>query len=211
MVLASTGLPAGRSVLEVSDASAGYVADAPVLRHLSFSVTGPERVAIRGPNGCGKTTLLQLITGGLPALSGRVSLRVPFALLDQQVRLLDPSTSILANFRRLNPDADENTSRAALARFMYRADAALQTVGELSGGQRLRAGLACVAGGSAPPPLLILDEPTNHLDIDAIEAVEAGLRAYDGALIVVSHDAAFLQAIGITRSLTLPVAGDPGP
>ncbi|MBC7150199.1 MAG: ABC-F family ATP-binding cassette domain-containing protein [Rhizobium sp.] len=209
VTLASTGLPAGRTVLEVTDASAGYVADAPVLRHLSFSVTGPERVAIRGPNGCGKTTLLQLITGGLPALSGRVSLRVPFALLDQQVRLLDPSTSILANFRRLNPDADENTSRAALARFMYRADAALQTVGELSGGQRLRAGLACVVGGSAPPPLLILDEPTNHLDIDAIEAVEAGLRAYDGALIVVSHDAAFLKAIGITRSLTLPVATDP--
>lgn len=211
VTLAPTGLPAGRSVLEVSDASAGYRADAPVLRHLSFSVTGPERVAIRGPNGCGKTTLLQLITGGLPALSGRVSLRVPFALLDQQVRLLEPSTSILANFRRLNPEADENTSRAALARFMYRADAALQTVGELSGGQRLRAGLACVVGGSAPPPLLILDEPTNHLDIDAIEAVEAGLRAYDGALIVVSHDVAFLEAIGITRSLTLPAAGDPAP
>ncbi len=211
VTLASTGLPAGRTVLEVTDASAGYVADAPVLRHLSFSIAGPERVAICGPNGCGKTTLLQLIAGRLPALSGRVSLRVPFALLDQQVRLLDPSTSILANFRRLNPDADENTCRAALARFMYRADAALQTVGDLSGGQRLRAGLACVVGGSNPPPLLILDEPTNHLDIDAIEAVEAGLRAYDGALIVVSHDAAFLQAIGITRSLTLPVAGDPGP
>lgn len=209
VTLASTGLPAGRTVLEVTDASAGYVADAPVLRHLSFSVTGPERIAIRGPNGCGKTTLLQLIAGGLQPLSGRVSLRVRFALLDQQVRLLDPSSSILANFRRLNPDADENTSRAALARFMYRADAALQTVGELSGGQRLRAGLACVVGGSTPPPLLILDEPTNHLDIDAIEAVEAGLRAYDGALIVVSHDAAFLEAIGITRSLTLPAATDP--
>ncbi|PJI42850.1 MAG: ABC transporter [Rhizobium sp.] len=209
VTLASTGLPAGRTVLEVTDASAGYAADAPVLRHLSFSIAGPERIAICGPNGCGKTTLLQLITGGLPALSGHVSLRVPFALLDQQVRLLDASTSILTNFRRLNPDADENTSRAALARFMYRAEAALQTVGDLSGGQRLRAGLACVIGGSNPPPLLILDEPTNHLDIDAIEALEAGLRAYDGALIVVSHDAAFLQAIGITRHLTLPVASDP--
>lgn len=207
VTLASTGLPAGRTVLEVTDASAGYAADAPVLRHLSFSVTGPERIAICGPNGSGKTTLLHLVTGRLQAVSGQASVRVPFALLDQQVRLLDPSTSILANFRRLNPEVDENTCRAALARFMYRADAALQDVRDLSGGQRLRAGLACVVGGLNPPPLLILDEPTNHLDIEAIEAVEAGLRAYDGALIVVSHDAAFLQAIGITRHLALPIAG----
>jgi ATPase subunit of ABC transporter with duplicated ATPase domains len=86
---------------------------------------------------------------------------------------------------------------------MFRADAALQIVGSLSGGQLLRAGLACVFGGTTPPSLLILDEPTNHLDIASIEAVEAGLRAYDGALLVVSHDETFLQAIGITRRLDL--------
>ncbi len=79
----------------------------------------------------------------------------------------------------------------------------LQIVSTLSGGQVLRAGLACVLGGTKPPSLLILDEPTNHLDIDSIEAVEAGLRAYDGALLVVSHDEAFLRAIGITRRLEL--------
>jgi ATPase subunit of ABC transporter with duplicated ATPase domains len=83
---------------------------------------------------------------------------------------------------------------------MFRADAALQIVGSLSGGQLLRAGLACVFGGTTPPSLLILDEPTNHLDIASIEA---GLRAYDGALLVVSHDETFLQAIGITRRLDL--------
>ncbi len=126
-----------------------------------------------------------------------------FALLDQRVSLLDPALSIRDNFKRINPDADENACRAALARFMFRADAALQIAGTLSGGQMLRAGLACVLGGSIPPPLLILDEPTNHLDIDAIEAVEAGLRAYDGALLVVSHDNAFLEAIGITRRIEL--------
>ena len=85
---------------------------------------------------------------------------------------------------------------------MFRADAALQTVLTLSGGQMLRAGLACVLGVT-PPPLLILDEPTNHLDIDSIEAVEAGLRAFDGALLVVSHDETFLKAIGITRRIEL--------
>lgn len=91
---------------------------------------------------------------------------------------------------------------ATLARFMFRADAALQVVSSLSGGQLLRAGLACVLGVK-PPSLLILDEPTNHLDLDSIEAVEAGLRAYDGALLVVSHDEVFLDSIGITRRLEL--------
>ena len=121
--------------------------------------------------------------------------------------LLDPALSIRDNFRRINHQADENACRAALARFMFRADAALQIVGTLSGGQLLRAGLACVLGGATPPSLLILDEPTNHLDIDSIEAVEAGLRAYDGALLVVSHDAAFLEAIGVTRRIELGAVG----
>ena len=127
-----------------------------------------------------------------------------FAMLDQRVSLLDPAMSIRDNFRRLNPGADENACRAALARFMFRADAALQLVGNLSGGQLLRAGLACVLGGTKPPSLLILDEPTNHLDVDSIEAVEAGLRAYDGALLIVSHDEAFLEAVGISSRLELP-------
>ncbi|MGY4285289.1 ATPase subunit of ABC transporter with duplicated ATPase domains [Bradyrhizobium sp. LM2.7] len=83
---------------------------------------------------------------------------------------------------------------------MFRANAASQTVARLSGGQVFRAALACVLGGPTPPSLLILDEPTNHLDI---ESIEAGLRAYDGALLVVSHDEAFLQAIGIARRLDL--------
>jgi ATPase subunit of ABC transporter with duplicated ATPase domains len=68
----------------------------------------------------------------------------------------------------------------------------------------LRAALAAPIGSSQPPELLILDEPTNHLDIQAIAAVEAGLRAYDGALLVVSHDRAFLEAIGVTREIELP-------
>jgi ATPase subunit of ABC transporter with duplicated ATPase domains len=114
--------------------------------------------------------------------------------------------SIRDNFRRINPEADENACRAALARFMFRADAALQVVSTLSGGQLLRAGLAFVLGGPRPPALLILDEPTNHLDINSIEAVEAGLRAYDGALLIVSHDQIFLEAIGVSRWLNLAAA-----
>lgn len=168
----------------------------------SPSLTGPERVAVIGPNGTGKTTFLSLVTGKLRPWAGTVEVLTPFALLDQRVSVLDPAASIRDNFRRINPQADEQTCRSALAKFMFRADAALQTVSTLSGGQMLRAGLACVLG-VAPPPLLILDEPTNHLDIDSIEAVEAGLRAFDGALMVVSHDEAFLNAIGITRRVEL--------
>ncbi len=197
-----TGLPAGKAVLRVEGLTAGYVPDRPIIRGLTFAVTGPERVAVAGPNGSGKTTLLSVLTGKLVPWGGTAEVLTAFALLDQQVSVLDPSASVRDNFRRLNPGTDEQTCRSALAKLLFRADAALQEVGTLSGGQRLRAGLACVLG-VAPPPLLILDEPTNHLDVDAIESVEAGVRAYDGALIVVSPDEAFLAAIGVTRRVEL--------
>jgi ATPase subunit of ABC transporter with duplicated ATPase domains len=201
--LPATHLPAGREVLGLDRVSAGYHPARPVLRELSFTIVGPERVALVGPNGSGKTTLLKLIAGEMRPLSGIVRVRPDFAVFDQKVSLLDSSISILENFERLNPKADLNACYAALARFMFRADAALQVVASLSGGQLFRAGLACVLGGPTPPSLLILDEPTNHLDIESIESVEAGLRAYDGALLVVSHDEAFLRAIEITRRVAL--------
>jgi ATPase subunit of ABC transporter with duplicated ATPase domains len=206
VALAPTGLPNNKTVLRIDRASAGHDPARPVIRDMSLAITGPERIAVTGPNGSGKTTLLALASGQLQPLTGRVRVVVDFAMLDQRVGLLDPSRSIRDNFRRLDPAADENACRAALARFMFRADAALQVVSSLSGGQLLRAALACVLGGPKPPALLMLDEPTNHLDIESIEAVEAGLRAYDGALLVVSHDEAFLQAIGISRRLELPMA-----
>ena len=205
--LPSTQLPAGREVVRLDRVSAGYQPERPVLRDLSLTIVGPERVAIAGPNGSGKTTLLKVIAGELRPVSGTVRVRPNFALFDQKVSLLDPAISILSNFGRINPRAGANECHAALARFMFRADAALQIVGSLSGGQLFRAGLACVLGGTSPPSLLILDEPTNHLDLESIAAVEAGLRAYDGALLVVSHDEAFLRAIGVTRQLGFVAAG----
>ena len=203
VTLTPTGLPAGRVVLEANGLSGGPEGQTALIRDLSLTLTGPERVAVTGANGSGKTTLLRLLTGALPPSAGTARIAVPYAMLDQTVSLLDPALSIRDNFRALNPEADENACRAALARFMFRADAALQLVGTLSGGEMLRAGLASTIGGSHPPQLLILDEPTNHLDIGAIEEVEAGLRGYDGALLVVSHDADFLTAIGITRTIAL--------
>ncbi len=175
-----------------------------MIRDLSLVITGPERVAITGPNGSGKTTLLQIITGALSPWSGQVMRTASFAMLDQRVGLLDPALSIVENFQARNPGTDAFASRTALARFQFRAEAADQRVATLSGGQLLRAGLACVLGGATPPELLILDEPTNHLDLDSIAAVQAGLAAFDGALLVVSHDEVFLTTIGIARRIEQP-------
>ncbi|PKP81418.1 MAG: ABC transporter [Alphaproteobacteria bacterium HGW-Alphaproteobacteria-18] len=196
-------LPPGKTVLAAERLCIGYDPAMPILRDLSFDMRGPERAVITGPNGAGKSTLLKTLTGLLPPLSGEMWVHVPCALLDQDVSLLDGDQTILENFRRINPEADENACRAALARFRFRAEAALQPVSTLSGGERLRAGLACVLGGASPPQLLILDEPTNHLDIASLETVEAGLNAYDGALLLVSHDETFLQRVGITRRINL--------
>ena len=113
-----------------------------------------------------------------------------------------PLESILENLRRLNQDLSDNEAHAALARFAFRNKAALQIAGTLSGGERLRAGLAC-AFAQGLPQLLLMDEPTNHLDLASIEELEGALGNYDGALIVVSHDQTFLQAIGIEREIAL--------
>lgn len=208
IVLPRTGLLAGRTVLSVADLTGGYDPSRPLIRCLSFSVTGPERLAIVGPNGAGKTTLLKLIAGDLAPTSGSVKLTESYTVIDQHVSFLDPSATILDNFKRLNPGATENACRAALAGFLFRAEAATQKIGTLSGGQMLRAGLACRLGGERPPELLILDEPTNHLDLDSVNAIEAALQAYDGALLVVSHDEPFLAAISINRRIVLQSSAD---
>lgn len=205
--LPSTGLPASRTVLEFDHVTAGYAADRPIIEDFSLTVTGPERIAIVGPNGSGKSTLLALIAGTLRPWAGDVRTPVALAMFDQRVSLLDPALSIADNFLRLNPGTTNNRCRAALARFRFRAGAADRIVGTLSGGQMLRAGLACILGAPQPPQLLILDEPGNHLDLDSLAAVETGLAAYDGALLVVSHDPAFLEAIGITKTVELACVG----
>jgi ATPase subunit of ABC transporter with duplicated ATPase domains len=195
-------LPPGRLVLACHELVWG-VGERLVISGLTFSLRGPERVALIGRNGAGKTTVLKLAAGIIAPTSGTIERLVPLAMLDQTVSLLDPDAKLIDNMRRLNPELAENGARAALARFAFRNIAGDRPVRELSGGERLRAGLACVLSARTVPQLLILDEPTNHLDLESIEVIEQALRAFDGALLLASHDAAFRDAVGVTRQIQL--------
>ena len=203
IMLPGTALPAGRELVAFEKVVMAHGARR-LFGPLSFEVRGPERIAVAGVNGSGKTTLLRLITGQIAPTTGIIRrLTGRIAVLDQHVGLLDPAGSILDNLRRLNPDLTDNEAHAALARFAFRNKLATRIAGTLSGGERLRAGLACVFARREPPLLLLLDEPTNHLDLSSIEVLETALSEFDGALIAVSHDQAFLQSIGIEREIRL--------
>ncbi len=153
IALPTTALPASRELVAFKEVAMGF-GSRRLFGPLSFDIRGPERVAIRGANGSGKSTLLRLITDQLQPAAGTIRrLTDRVAMLDQHVGLLDPDTTILGNLRRLNPELSDNEARAALARFAFRNTAALRIAGTLSGGERLRAGVACVfARPTAAPP-----------------------------------------------------------
>jgi ATPase subunit of ABC transporter with duplicated ATPase domains len=192
-----------RPVLSFQDVSFAYGAR-PVLNGVSFDLAPGARAAVTGSNGAGKSTVLKLASGVLEPDCGEVHRRaVQTARLDQTVGDLNPNLSAVDALLARDPDLSPNAAYAALAAFDLRAKAAEKPVGVMSGGERLRAGLALVLGAAEPPDLLLLDEPTNHLDIGAVEALEAALNAYGGAILAVSHDAAFLDAIGAKTLIRL--------
>lgn len=161
---------------------------------LGLHLRGPERVAVTGDNGSGKTTLLRAIADAA---------RVPHGFLTQRLELLDDEASVLDNVRAKAPEADQSLLRTRLARFGMRRDSVFQQVSTLSGGQRLRAALATVLSSQPAPQLLLLDEPTNNLDMSSIRQLQQALTAFQGALVVVSHDEAFLEGLDLTRRVEL--------
>jgi ATPase subunit of ABC transporter with duplicated ATPase domains len=173
-----------------------------------LDLRGPERVALTGRNGAGKTTLLRTLTGELPPAHGQATVHVPLRYLPQRLDFLDEQASVLDNVARLTPHATANRMRAQLARFLFRGGRADQRVGTLSGGERFRAALAGLLLAEPAPQLLLLDEPTNNLDLLSVNQLVQALAAYQGALIVASHDLPFLQDLAITRWLEL--SPDPG-
>ena len=176
--LPSSELPSGRTVLELD----------------GLIVRGPDRIAVRGRNGSGKTTLLRRV----------ISLaRVPVGYLPQRLDILDPSRSVLDNVRAVAPAATPHEVRAELARFLLRGSRVEQLADTLSGGERFRATLACLLLADPAPQLLLLDEPTNNLDLDSVAQLLAALQGYRGALIVASHDEAFLADLDLERHWTM--------
>ncbi len=170
---------------------------------LSIMLHAGERLAIVGNNGSGKSTLMRMINGDLEPFAGLVGTHASKALLDQHCSLLDERASALENFMRLAPGWGDEEYRARLAQLRLRSARALLPVQHLSGGERLKVALACLFCGPSAPALLLLDEPDNHLDLESRELLEAALADYAGTLVVVSHDEAFLHAVGCEHRLKL--------
>lgn len=207
--------PVSLLALPVTAAAQKRVADIDIVlpyvtgatQHVTLMLSGQQRVGVVGPNGCGKSTLLKVMAGQLQPASGECKRMVEGVYLDQQLGNLDASLSVLAQLLDANPGINEADLRMRLAQLGLDAQKITAPSGVLSGGERLKAALACVLYAEPAPQLLLLDEPSNHLDLASTQALEAMLSSYRGALMVVSHDDAFLQALGLTHRLQASEAG----
>lgn len=204
--LNQTAVPSSKRMIELMEVNYRYPDAGDLLwsRALSINVFGAERISLEGPNGSGKSTLIKIICGGIEPSFGFVHLgTAKIGLLDQRVEVLDDRLNIFENVKLVAPTRQEHELRILLGRFLFYKEAVFKSTAVLSGGERMRAGLASLLGADQSPDILILDEPTNNLDLASIEAVASALKNYRGTLIVVSHDREFLEEIGIERSIEL--------
>ncbi|BDB19712.1 peptide ABC transporter ATP-binding protein [Pseudomonas sp. CYM-20-01] len=197
LALPASAVPNGRQVLSLIDAQLPWLPSTCLNVHLA----GPVRVAVHGPNGCGKSTLLKVLAGEWRAERGECHVHVPSAYIDQHIALLDDHRSIVEQLNLLDTPLAQGELRTRLALLQLDALRVNQPAEQLSGGERLKAAMAVALWRAVPAQLLLLDEPTNHLDLESVMAFEQALQCFTGAMLVVSHDAAFVQAIKPTHFL----------
>lgn len=201
--LPGSQIPEGKQVLVLEDLVLPHVPVPPI----TFRMDGPMRIALKGPNGCGKSTLLKTILGEIAPRSGTCKVSVSCAYLDQHLSQLDLSQSVMTHLNLSHTPLEEGVLRTRLAQLQLGADKVTLPLAELSGGERLKAALACVLWRAEATQLLLLDEPTNHLDLASVQAIEAALAGFPGALLVVSHDEAFLRGLTLTHEWVWEEAG----
>jgi ATPase subunit of ABC transporter with duplicated ATPase domains len=203
--LPGTNVPAGRTVfrgehIQVRHGDQAVFAD----DGADLTIQGPERIALTGPNGAGKSTLLRVVNGEIePEVAAIKRFDGRIAYLSQRLDLLDLDRTVAQNLADFAPGMHEAQRMNLLARFLFRGSRIHLPVGVLSGGERLRASLVCILYAEPAPQLLLLDEPTNNLDLVSVGQLESALTAYEGALVVISHDERFLAEIKVNRWLRL--------
>lgn len=191
----------GNDVLTVDNLTKGF--DGTVLfDNICFQIKRGERVALIGSNGTGKTTILKLINGIIPADSGSIYLgaKVNIGYYDQEHHVLDPDKTIFDEIRDAYPDLNNTQIRNTLAAFLFTNEDVFKYIKDLSGGERGRVSLAKLMLSNVN--FLILDEPTNHLDITSKEILENALNSYTGTVLFVSHDRYFINSTA-TRIIEL--------
>ncbi|WP_090382720.1 ABC-F family ATP-binding cassette domain-containing protein [Dyadobacter sp. SG02] len=201
----NSSLHKGKILISASHVNFTYD-DQPIWeKNLDFQITSGERIAIKGANGSGKTTLIRMILGDLEPAVGIIE-RANFKsiYIDQDYSLIDNALTVYEQAQKFNSGAlQEHDIKIRLNRFLFTREYWDKPCANLSGGEKMRLMLCSLAVATQAPDMIILDEPTNNLDIQNIGILTAAIDEYRGTLLVVSHDAHFLQDIGIERDILL--------